>query len=74
MKDLDDLISGVKSTLDRAQKREAAFAAWYDKLTTSLPALGRDSVTITGENFRKAMRQAYRAGSDAANHRKDASE
>lgn len=62
LKDLEKLVDGVKTTLETAKAREAAFNEWYGKLMTAMPALSRESVTLTSDNFRKAMRQAYRAG------------
>lgn len=59
---MEDILKDIRGIVDKAGGREAAFKAWYSKLTASLPALGRESVTLTGDNFKKAMRQAYAAG------------
>ena len=38
------------------------FDLWYARLLKSSSALSRSPITLTADNFRKAMRQAYYAG------------
>jgi len=50
--------SGVRKTPMATQ----SFEEWFTSLTSGLPSLSKDQVTLTRANFRKAMKQAYRAG------------
>ena len=40
------------------------FHIWYDKLCDGTPKLRAETITMTPENFCKAMRQAWRAARD----------
>ncbi len=42
--------------------RGSFFIAWYVKLLAGNPRIGKEQITLTTENFKKALKQAYNAG------------
>jgi hypothetical protein len=57
---IDRIMESIRSILTTAE--EKVFQGWFDRLRKSMPAIDRDTVTLTRDNFRKAMLQAYKAG------------
>ena len=45
---------------------DADFERWYAALVKGAPRLAMGLITLDPANFRKALRQAYQAGRDAA--------
>ena len=62
LKNIRDILGNMEDIVTKAGDRYEAFDAWYQKLCASAPALTREQVTLTRDNFKKAMKQAFVEG------------
>lgn len=58
------VLSGKPAPRESSSSEQARFNAWFDKLTAGKPSIVTDEIRLTPSNFRSAMRQAFKAGSD----------